>query len=215
MANISQNFKKIDVFYEEQGIQISSVAVSSMDNRITLMGDQFQLIAHQTLVDVIGYLEDGIVLMTGKVTLSTASQLNLDVESIDEKQERRKYLKVKTNFKTRLIKAHALGKRNKSILVNENVEIRDLSLGGACIYSNKTFFKKQRLYLDFSHLKPGFIAEAIVLRREKESYKIGFRYRYGCQFQNLGNEEQRILCEYVFKIQIQNHKRLKENLEDE
>ena len=96
--------------------------------------------------------------------------------------------------------------------INESIETRDLSLGGICFYSNRTFFTDQRLLIDFHlhHLKSNFIAEAIVLRRVHEKQKNGFRYKYGCRFINLDNEHQRILCEYVFRVQIENHRRIME-----
>lgn len=201
-------YKKIDIFNEEYGVFISSSNINSTSSRITLFGDDLDIIAHHTVVEIIGYSEDGIIRMNGRVTLSTSAQLNMDIIESEGKKERRNFLKVKTKFKIIILRAYSLGKSNKSLMINDSIVTRDLSLGGICFYSNKTFFTNQRLLIDFHHLRSNFIAEALVLRKVHEKHKDGFRYKYGCKFINLDNEQQRVLCEYVFRVQIENHRRL-------
>jgi len=206
---LAQNaFIKVSVYYAEEEVTISSTNLNIMGDRIILLGEDFGLIPHQSVVEVIGYLQDGIVFMNARVTLSTASQLNIDILKTNDKQERRNYLKVKVYLNSHLIRAFSLGKSNKSYMINEPIQTRDISLGGVAFYSNRTLLKRQKIALDFNMLKPGFIAMAEVLRRERGPFRGGFRYKYGCRFLNITGEEDRILCEFVFKTQIENHKKI-------
>ena len=202
------SFIKMSVLYAEGGVAISSSNVNAMGDRVILMGEDFGLIPHQSFVEVIGYLQDGIILMKAKVTLSTYSQLNFEIVKSDGKQERRSFLKVKVYMNSRLLRAFSLGKRNRSFSINEAILTRDLSLGGIAFYSNRILFKKQKIEIDLNMLKPGFIALAEVLRRERGPFRAGYRFKYGCRFQNVSGEEERVLCEFVFRTQIENHRKL-------
>jgi hypothetical protein len=201
-------FIKMNVFYAEEEVTISSSNISAMGERIILMGEEFGLIPHQSIVEVVGYLQDGIVFMNAKVTLSTSSQLNFDIMKTNNKQERRSYLKVKVYMNSKLLRGFSLGRSGKVYAINEPIQTRDISLGGVAFYSNRTLFKRQKIELDFNMLKPGFIARAEVLRKERGPFRGGYRYKYGCRFLNISGEEERVLCEFVFRTQIENHRKL-------
>jgi uncharacterized protein (UPF0248 family) len=201
------SFKKISIFNEEDKVTVTSTNISAVSGRIILMGEDFSLIPHHTIVEVVGYLEDGIVFMKGQVTLSTKSQLNIEILKSDGKQERRSYLKVRVFMNAKLVRAFSLGRRRKPYVFNDQIQTRDLSLGGVAFYSNKTLFRKQRIEIDLNMLKPGFIAKAEVLRREKGTFRGGYRYKYGCRFLDMSGEEERVLCEFVFRTQIETHRK--------
>lgn len=198
----------MDVFYAEEEVTVSSGNISITGNKVMLMGDDFGLIPHQSIVEAIGYLQDGIVYMNAKVTLSTTSQLNLEIVKTDNKQERRSFLKVRVFMNSRLLKGFSLGRSGKGYLINEPIMTRDISLGGIAFYSNSVLFKKQKVELDFNILKPGFIAQAEILRKERGPFRGGYRFKYGCRFLNISGEEERVLCEFVFRTQIENHRKL-------
>lgn len=204
----NSTFVKMDVFYEEDQVTISSGSIHTMDERVIMMGEDFQLIPHQSTIEAVGYSEDGFMVMIGRVSLSTESQLNFDIIKTDEKQERRNSLKVKVHMKIKLLRAYSLGKSGRTYSLNETIQIRDLSLGGIAFYSNSILFKKQKVRIDLSELKAGFIAQAQVLRKERGSFRGGYRFKYGCCFQNVKGEEERVLCEFVFKTQLENHRKL-------
>lgn len=203
-------FKKIEV-HNEEGVIVSSETVYSMDNRISLFGDELPVLPHHTLVEGFGYLEDGYIQMSGEITLSTETQLNIEIKEMGELNERRNYIKVKTKFKISLLRAYALGNSKKSLAVNESKETRDLSLGGVCFYSNRKFFKNQKLLIDFDHIKPNLITAVKVLRKDRDYNQTGYKYTYGCEFVDLDNEQQRAICEYVFRVQIENHNKKIDN----
>ncbi len=211
------NYIKMDIYYPEEDITVTSTNINTMDERVTAMGEDFELIPHQSIVDVVAYQEDGVVVISGQITLSTSSQLNFNIIKTDDKQERRNYLKVRTQIKTRLLKAYSMGRGHKPFVVDEAIVTRDVSLGGIGFYSNRVFFKKQQVNVDLSSIKPGFFANAEVLRKERGPYSNGYRFKYGCRFLPISGEEERVLCEYVFKTQLENHRklmRLKEELDE-
>ncbi len=201
------SYLKMSVFYSEGQKTISSSSISEMGDRFILRGEDFDLIPHKSIVDIAGYLKDGVIFMSGRVTLSTSSQINLDIITSDEKQERRSYLKVKVDMKTKLLRAYSKGKINRSYAINEMIHTRDLSLGGIAFFSNRILLKKQKVSIDFNELKPGFIARAEILRREKGTFQ-GYRFKYGCRLLDISGEEERVICGYVFKKQLENHKKL-------
>lgn len=198
----------MDVFFADGEVTISSGNVNVEGGKVKLMGDDFGLIPHKSIVGVVGYLQDGIIYMNAKVTLSTASQLNIEIVKTDGKQERRSYLKVKVFMNSRLLRAFSLGRRGKGYLINEPIMTRDISLGGVAFYSSSVLFKNQKVELDFNVLKPGFIAQAEVLRKERGNFRGRYRFKYGCRFLNISGEEERVLCEFVFRTQIENHRKL-------
>ncbi|MDF2653962.1 MAG: hypothetical protein K0R19_436 [Bacillota bacterium] len=203
----NRSYIKISVFYSEGQKTISSNNISALDDRIILRGEDFDLVPHKSIVDVAGYLKDGVVFMSGRITLSTTSQVNLDIIKTDNKQERRTYLKVKADLKTKLLRAYSKGKRKRSYRIDEVIQTRDISLGGIAFFSNRTLLKKQMITIDFNSIKPGFIAKAEILRKERGPFA-GFRFKYGCRFLDVGGEEERVLCEFVFKKQLENHRKL-------
>lgn len=202
------SYIKMDVYYADEEVTVSSSTISVMGERVILMGENFGLIPHKSVVEVVGYLQDGIVYMHAEVTLSTESQLNLNIFKTDDKQERRSYLKVKVFLNTKLVRGFSLGRNHKPFIMNEAIQTRDISLGGVGFYSNRVLFKRQKVEIDFNILRPGFIAQAEVLRKERGPFRGGYRFKYGCRFMNITGEEERVLCEFVFRTQIENHKKL-------
>lgn len=203
----SKGFVKMNVYYADENITVSSTNINAIGNRMILLGDDFGLIPHKSTVEVVGYLQDGIVFMNAQVTLSTASQLNIDIIKTDSKQERRSFLKVRVYINAKLLRAFSMGRKSKPYAVNEPILTRDISLGGVAFYSNRILFKRQKVEIDFNILKPGFIARAEVLRKERGPFRGDYRFKYGCRFLNISGEEERVLCEFVFRTQIENHRK--------
>ncbi|MGI6751262.1 MAG: PilZ domain-containing protein [Anaerovoracaceae bacterium] len=201
---------KVCLYYNDKNVEICSTDITVENNRIIVRGEGFQLLPHQSVVDIVGYFEDGIEFMKANITLSTASQVNLDIiASGKEKQDRREFLKVRIFLDVKLIRGFSLGKRQKPYLINENIKTRDLSLGGVAFYSNSFLFKKQKIEMDFSQIKPGYKATGQVLRRTRGLYPGGYRYKYACNFLDVEGHKERVLCEFVFKTQLENHRRKK------
>ena len=202
--------KKIDILDVNDKTLISSEKLRAVENRIFVFGDDFIVFDHGTKLKAIVYLEDGLIMATGIVTLSTEYQINIDIINYGNKNDRRKYLKVRTDFQTNLFKTYKHANERTGRLINEKIRIRDLSVGGICFYSNQLIFRKQHIMIDLYPVKRNIIVKATIIRREQirdGSYK----YRYGCRFVNLNSEQERAICEYVFRVQIENHKSQQSN----
>ena len=207
----SSIYKKINVYDDSCTVIASTQNFSVNGKKFILSGDNFILIPHNTIVNAMGYTDSGVVTMQGKVTLSTEKQL--DIIDFTDKEERRTYLKVRTNINAVLNKSYSLGRSGRSMKREEDIQVRDISVGGICFYSNTILIVKQKIIIELDAVKPGFVREAIVLRRKRSNDVRGFKYRYGCKFLKLKHEQDRAVCQYVFKVQIENHKRMNE--EDE
>ena len=104
-----------------------------------------------------------------------------------------------------LIRAHALYDDISTYNVKSKIRLRDISLCGIGFYSNTVFFVKQKIVINLNCIKDDLLVTAQVLRREKEKVPINYKYKYGCKFLGLNNEQQRLICEYVFRLELENY----------
>ncbi|MDD3349963.1 MAG: PilZ domain-containing protein [Eubacteriales bacterium] len=199
-------FNKVDIYDNEEKIILSSNQVSIYDNRISLFGDFPVLLSHGTRVNATGFLDDGFTSFTGKVSLSVESQINLTDIELGEKMDRRNFLKVKVPFDGILLMGYEIVNGKKTLLTDESIKIRDISIGGVGFYFNKSLIKKQKILMQLDSVKPDFVVEAIVLRKEKIRHE-QYKFRYGCRFLSLDNIQQSVLCKYVFKTQLETRKK--------
>lgn len=212
--SVQDDFVKVDITNYVKGIYISADTAVRDGDKLIMKGTDLELVPHHTEVDIVGYFEDGLLFMKGVVSLSLPTQINIDIfNASSEKEERRNHLKVHTAFETQVVKVFSMGENRRYMRTNIPIKIRDLSLGGIGFYSNHPFFKKQRLQVNLDYLMPGFVAEFQVLRREKvvqrpdtkEKDRIDSKYRYGGRMLRLSAEQERIVCEYVFKVQLDDY----------
>lgn len=195
---------------DEKEIIISSTSLTAEGDRFILRGEGFPLVKHRSLVDVVQFFEDGFVEGEGEISLSTESQLNVRILKEDEKQNRRKYIRVKVQDRIRLIRAYSLVSGRRSYVIDEEAQAEDMNIGGVCFRSNRVFLKKQKIDIGFEFLKGFRVVTAEVLRIRKAEPGSGHRYRYGCRFLELDQEQERSVCEYVFKVQIESSRKKKE-----
>jgi hypothetical protein len=216
---IAKRIVKVDILKFDEGFHASAEDVTIEPNRLIMRGAGFMDIPHQTSVDIIVYYEDGIQFFFGEVTLSLTTQINVEIISVvSDKKERRRSLKVRTSFDAMAIRMFSMsGHRCMRIAVP--IRVRDLSMGGIGFFCNHPFFRKQKLILDMSYLKSGFKVEFQILRKEKigahmvegvEVSKIGFKFRYGGIISRITAEQERLITEYVFKVQLSEHQRRKD-----
>ncbi len=199
---------KVDICSVDKDIIFSTKDYDIEGNRLILNGHDLPRVEHKAIIKAVGYMDDGIVIMEGRVTISTELQIKLDILDYEEKQDRRENVKVRTDFKSRILKAYKSNRSKRGLLVNDEMQARDISVGGICFYSNRVFLKGQLLYFEFTQSRAPFILEAVVVRKEAERMKRGYRYRYGCKFVNLTNHQQESICEYVFKIELENYRKI-------
>jgi hypothetical protein len=216
---IAKRIVKVDISKLDEGLYASAEDVTREPNRLILRGAGFMDIPHRTPVEIIVYYEDGIQFFFGEVTLSLPKQVNVEILSVvSDKKERRRSLKVRTSFDAKVLCMFSVA-GNKSMYVDVPVRVRDLSMGGIGFFCNHPFFRRQRLVLDMSYLKKGFKVEFQILRKERieahmvdgvEISKIGFKFRYGGSIVRITTEQERLITEYVFKVQLAEHLKRKD-----
>jgi hypothetical protein len=222
---IGKRIVKADVSKLDEGIHVSSENVTMEDGRLILRGRNLKELPHQTPVDIIVYFEDGIQFMWGAVTLSVAKQLNVEILSTtSKKEERRRNLKVRTSFDARVTAMYSLGSKRRKMNTDVVIRVRDLSLGGVGFFCDHPFFRRQRIRIDMGFLKRGFVVDFQILRKDKIQRDmagddlflpiIDYRFRYGGRISRLSAEQERLICEYVFKVQIAEHQKRKEAPEE-
>ncbi len=208
-------YKKVDIVNPDNEIVVTSTNIHAAGDRMILRGSDFRLLPHYSTVELIGYQEEGIVKMTGVITLSIEKQVNIDIIEVGSQHDRREYLKIKTDAEATIRKAFTGPRSGKYFLINEKIRLRDISIGGICFFSNKVFLLDQIVYLDLHEIRGGLAVKAQILRKKRESGVTGFRYRYGCKFIDLDNVNQQIICGYVFKTELDIHqKEIEKGLDD-
>ena len=205
---------KADILLKGKDRSITSENVSREEDRMILSGENMPLLNHGIQVDQACYSEEGLCFMKGQVTLSTPYQVNLTILHEDEPEDRRNYVRVKAHDRVRVIRGFSKGKLAKPFRIDETTQMRDINIGGIGFYSNRRLLKKQNFELDFGFLKKDLIIRARVLRIERMEIPLGYRFKYGCAFEFRNPEEERLICEYVFKVQIRNHRKAMDLDED-
>lgn len=200
-------FVKAAILLKGKDRTIISESISRDGDRLILSGESLPLLDHGIQVDLACYSEEGLRFMKGKVTLSTPYQVNLTIIHEDETEDRRNFIRVKAHDKIRVIRGFSKGKLVKPFRIDETTQMRDINIGGIGLYSNRRLLKKQAFELDFGFLKKDLTIRARVLRIERMEIPLGYRFKYGCAFDFRNPEEERLVCEYVFKVQIQNHRK--------
>ena len=205
-----RTFKKMEVADTLSEAFLTSYQVVQEGDRLFLRGEGFPGIDHRNEVDIIGYSEEGLRAMRGIVTLSIDTQLNVDVLAYGDERDRRDHLKVRVNDRACIQRAFMKNRSEKGLIVDDEVRLRDISVGGLCFFSNRTYFVGQRLIIHLDAIRQDMVVEALILRKERERRRTGVRYRYACRFIQLNEMYQRVICEYVFRVQLEDHHREQE-----
>jgi len=187
----------------------SATVITSDGKRLMLHGENLPIIPNNSLIKAIGYSKDGMLIMEGVISLSMGKQMNLDINESEMRTDRREFFKVKTNEQA-IVLFGIMPNKKHGLSYNERITLRDLSLGGLCFYSNKTYFKNQVLHIELPAVQIGFRPKVKLLRKVREAHKIGYKYRYAGRFIEADATVQRILLEHIFKLELLNHKATEE-----
>ncbi len=85
------------------------------------------------------------------------------------------------------------------------VQVRDISAGGFCFYFSEALpYGSSELYeIVFNHCRIPLVLNFSILWRKFIS---SGRYAHGCEFSQLAKEEQDIIREYVYQLQLNERK---------
>lgn len=203
-------YKKIELIHPSKVGNITATRYNFEGNRLILHGERFMLVNRHSKVRLMGYCDDGVMEMHGKVTMSIPSQVNIDIDSIGKATDRRDSLKVRTDAEAIITGFYMPGRNNKKFSIRDNIRLRDISAGGVCFFSNNVYFVKQRLYIDLFDVAEQLKVDALLLRKKKEDRPGGHRYRYACKFVGVDPISERKLFEYAFKTELENHRKEQE-----
>lgn len=207
-------FKKIEV--QDMNGKVLCVAHDAViDNgRMILKGYNLGIVQHQRKVNCIAYMEDGIVPFDAVVTMSMDRQMNLEVLGAGLKEDRRDSLKVRTSVEETIMQVKSTGNASRYVMMIQDViKLRDISMGGIGFMSNRPYFKHQKLMINLSNVRPDLVVEALVLRKKRLGDMDEYKYAYGCKFIGVTDSVSRVICEHVFKIQVEENEREKERKE--
>ncbi|GAB1477087.1 hypothetical protein MASR2M70_19230 [Bacillota bacterium] len=202
--------KKIGLVDHNSGAVIISTDINIIGSRIILHGANFPLIDRNAVVSLTGYCDEGLVEMQGSITLSIGEQINIDVNNIDEINDRRSFLKVRCDAEATILSAYLDNRKKKVFAKNDGIRLRDISAGGMCFFSDQIYFVKHRLLIDLHGAAPDLKVNAVILRKQREYRAVGFRYRYACKFVGLNRIDERKIMEYTFKMELENHRKKQE-----
>lgn len=203
-------YKKIELIHPYNAGKLIATRYNFEGDRLILHGEEFMLVDRNSDVKLLAYCDDGVIDMAGRVTMSIPTQVNIDITAVGKANDRRDFLKVKTDDEGLIISFYMPGTNKKKFSAKDNVKFRDISAGGICFYSNKVYFAGQRLRIDLYSVADRLEVDAIILRKKKESYLREYKYRYACKFVNIDPISERKLFEYSFRTEIENHRKEQE-----
>ena len=116
-----------------------------------------------------------------------------------EPMQRREDIKVSVSFTTDIYTC------KKTPAKKYPVQVRDISAGGFCFYFSEALpYGSSELYeIVFNHGRVPLVLNFYILWRH---LIINGRYAHGCEFLQLTKEEQDIVREYVFQLQLNERK---------
>lgn len=207
----NNTLKKIEVVDNDHGTKAISLDFSIEENRIILRGKDFSLFDRYKKLKLVGFCGEGVIEMEGVVTLSIKEQLNIEISEVEKTNDRRAYLKVRSDAKGKILWSYLPNRMKKAFHhLNDDMELRDISVGGICFFSNNVYFVKHRLYINLYEINKDLKVNTIILRKEREAPSSKYKYRYACKFTRLGGIDERIICEYAFKKELENHEKEQE-----
>jgi hypothetical protein len=195
---------KVDILDQNDNPLASATIITIDGSRLMLHGEGFPLLPGNSAIKAVGYSGDGMLIMEGFISLSMEEQLNLDISGSEMRTDRREYFKVKTN-EPATVRFARMPNQRLGFLCSDRIRLRDLSLGGLCFYSNRTYFPDQILRIELDTIGAGLELNIQLLRKVTEQRRIGYRYRYAGRFADADAAQQRILCEHIFKTELINY----------
>lgn len=202
--------KKVGLVHPDSGIVVTSTEINVIGSRIILHGAGFPLLDRNTNVNVTGYCDEGLIEMQGIITLSIGEQININISTVEEINDRRTYLKVRCDAEATILSAYMKNRGGKTFFKEDSIILRDISAGGICFFSEKFYFIKHKLLIELHGVAEDLKVNAIILRKQKEYRVPGFRYRYACKFVGLNRVDERKIFEYTFKKELENHQKMQD-----
>ena len=176
-------------------------------NHIVVKGNHMPTLPSKTIIFLNVYNElAGIAVYECQVSLAADMQLSADIIKYHTTIERRKSLKVRTEFTTVL----KLIMRENKIVQTENpikIKILNLSVGGMLFTSQTEFFIGDTIVFNFDYYKNNVVPIEAKIIRIDDPYDEYSYNNYGCIFKGLSDNDESIIYQYLYERQLQIHKK--------
>lgn len=197
----------VKIFDEDKNYLGKGNLESLSTNRIIVKGNHMPTLPSKSTIFINIYNElAGIAVYECEVSLAADMQLSANILKYHTTIERRKSLKVRTDYKTEL---KLVMRENKIVQCEEPIKITilNLSVGGMLFTSTTDFFVGDTIVFNFDYYKNNIIPiEAKVIRIDESSDELS-NNNYGCVFKDISNTDESVIYQYLYERQLQVHKK--------
>lgn len=197
----------VKIFDEEKNFLGKGNLDSLTSDRIIIKGNYLPTLPSKSKVFINIYNEiAGIAVYECLVSLAADMQLSAKIIKYHTTIERRKSLKVRTDYKTEL---KLVMRENKIVETDEPIQIKilNLSVGGMLFTSSTEFVIGDTVVFNFEYYKNNIVPiEAKIIRIDESSDELSHN-NYGCIFKGLTSIHESVLYQYLYERQLQVHKK--------
>lgn len=141
-------------------------------------------------------------------TVGIAADMQLSATIVKQLQtiERRRTLKIRTNYTTTL---RLIIRENKMIETKNPLQIKilNLSIGGMLFTSDTEFFIGDTIVFTFDYYKDTpIVIDAKIIRIDPPQDKMSYNC-YGCKFNDVTRSDEKVIFKYLYERQLQLYKK--------
>lgn len=197
----------VKIFDEDKNYLGKGTLNKISGNTMIIRGNRLPAIPSKTTIFLNIYNELlGISVYECKVSLAADMQLSAQIVKRHNIIERRKSLKIRTDYNVDL----KLIMREDKIVQSEipvKIKILNLSIGGMLFTSSTEFFIGDTVVFTFDYYKNSpVILEAKIVRIDTPSGEFN-NNNYGCVFNDISVNDESIIFQYLYERQLQVHKK--------
>lgn len=203
------NVLLVKIFDENKNYLGKGTLDKISSNMIVVRGHYLPVLPSKTVIFINIYNElTGISVYECSTNVAADMQLSAKIIKKHPTVERRKALKIRTNFEVDL---KLIIRENKIVETNNPIKISilNLSIGGLLFASSTEFFIGDTIVFTFDYYKDTpIILDAKVVRIDPAEDNFNYN-NYGCVFNELSSNDENIICKYLYERQLQLYKKNK------
>lgn len=197
----------VKIFDENKNFLGKGVLNKISGNTIIVKGNHLPTIPSKTTIFINIFNElTGISVYECSVGIAADMQLSASIIKQHKTIERRKALKIRTDYDVEL---RLIMRENKIVQTTEpvNIKILNLSIGGILFTSSREFHIGDIVVFTFDYYKDSpIILDARIVRIDSTNDETSHD-NYGCVFNELSRTDENIICKYLYERQLQVHKK--------
>ena len=197
----------VKIFDEEKNYLGKGTLNKISGNLIVVKGNHIPTMPSKTAIFLNIYNElTGISVYECSVSIAADMQLSAKIVKQHRTIERRRALKIRTDFDVDL---RLIMRENKIVQTTEPVKIKilNLSIGGLLFTSSTEFFIGDTIVFSFDYYKDSpIILDARIVRIDPTNDEFSYN-NYGCMFNDISRSDENIICKYLYERQLQVYKK--------